>query len=82
MRAGDVVAWSEALGVGIKELAWALAARVRTIEELHAEIIRLKAGLAEVPDEEMLASIGSASRALSVAGDRLSDALADVRKDR
>lgn len=82
MRPGDLAAWTEALGVGARELPWALASRVRTIEDLHADITRLRTGLAEAPDEEMLASISSASRALSVAGDRLNDALSDVRKER
>lgn len=82
MRPGDVAAWSEALGVGARELPWAIAARVRTIEDLHAEITRLRTGLSEAPDEEMLTSISSASRALSVAGDRLNEALVEVRRDR
>jgi hypothetical protein len=78
---GDVAAWTHALGVGARELPWAIASRVRTIEDLHAEITRPRTGLAEVPDEEMLASISSASRALSVAGDRLNEALVEVRRE-
>ena len=81
MKAPDMVAWSEALGVGIKELPWALASRVRHVEELHAELTKLRMGLGDVPDEDMLASISSASRALGAAGDRLNDALAELRRE-
>ena len=63
MRPFDIVAWAEALGVGERELPWALASRVRLVEELHAELTKLRVGMAEVPDEGMLASISSASRA-------------------
>jgi hypothetical protein len=79
MRAVEVVAWTEALGVGQKELPWALSSRVRQIEELHAEITKLRVGLSEAPDEDMLASMSGASRAIGAAGDRLTEALADLR---
>jgi hypothetical protein len=81
MRPFDVVAWAEALGVGERELPWALASRVRLVEELHAELTKLRVGMAEAPDEGMLASMSSASRTLGAAGDRLTDALADVRRE-
>lgn len=81
MRALDVVAWTETLGVGSKELPWALSARVRHVEELHAELTRLRTALTAAPDEEMLASISSACRALAVAGDRLNEALGDARRE-
>ena len=80
MRAGDVVAWAEALGVGTKEVPWALFSRVRQVEELTAELARLRASLRDAPDEDMLASISSASRGLSAAGERLNEALTDVRR--
>jgi hypothetical protein len=80
MRPIEVVAWTEALGVGQKELPWALASRVRLIEDLHSEITRLRVGLSSAPDEDMLASISSASRAIGAAGDRLTEALSDLRR--
>ena len=82
MRPIDMVAWAEALGVGERELPWALSSRVRLVEELHAELTKLRVGLSDAPDEGMLASISSASRALGAAGDRLTDALSDMRMER
>ena len=81
MRPIDMVAWEEALGVGALELPWALSSRVRLVEELHAELTKLRLGLSAAPDEAMLASISSASRSLGAAGDRLTEALADVRRE-
>ena len=80
MRAIDEVAWAEALGVGHREIGWILSARAREVEELIGIVDRLRAELRGAPDEEMLIHIGAASSALAIAGDRIHDALADVRR--
>ncbi len=77
----DSVAWGEALGVGPREVTWILGARAREVEELMGAIDRLRSELREAPDEELLILIGSASAALANAGDRINDALNDLRRE-
>lgn len=77
----DVVAWGEALGVGHREVTWILGARAREVEELIGAVDRLRSELRGAPDEELLILIGSASAALANAGDRINDALGDLRRD-
>ncbi len=45
MRAVDTVAWTETLGVGRKELPWALKGKSRQIADLYEEVSRLRAAL-------------------------------------
>lgn len=80
MKAVDVVAWGETLGVHAKEIPWALTARIRQVEELHAALTRLKASLREAPDEDLMASLVSACRCMGEVGDRLNDSLSDIRR--
>lgn len=80
MRGIDSSAWSEVLGVGRKELPWALQAQLRRIEDLHADVSRLRAALTDAPDEELVLMLSSASRSLAAAGHRLEETLSDTRE--
>lgn len=80
MRPIDSVAWSEVLGVGRKELTWAIQAQIRKIEDVHTDVSRLRATLNEAPDEELVLMLTSASRSLAAAGQHLEDTLADSRE--
>lgn len=54
MRRIDSTAWEEVLGVGRRELPWALQAQLRRIEDLHADVSRMRASLSDAPDEELV----------------------------
>ena len=77
MRRVDSTAWEEVLGVGRKELTWALQAQLRRIEDLHTDISRMRASLAEAPDEELVLMLQSASRSLAAAGHRIEETISD-----
>lgn len=80
MRSIDTVAWTEALGVGQKELPWALRNKARQIADAHDEVARLRAALAGGPDEELVVMLSSASRSLAEAGLRVSETLSDLNR--
>ena len=80
MRAVDTVAWTETLGVGRKELPWALKGKARQLVDLYEEVSRLRATLAAGPDEELAMMLAAASRSLATAGARLADTLADLNR--
>jgi hypothetical protein len=76
----DTVAWTETLGVGRKELPWALKAKVRQICDLHDDANRLRVALASAPDEELALMLTAACRSLAAAGNRLAETLTDVSR--
>ena len=80
MRAVDTVAWTETLGVGRKELPWALKGKARQLVDLYEEVARLRASLAAGPDEELAIMLSAASNSLAMAGSRLADTLADLNR--
>lgn len=80
MRAVDVAAWTDLLGVGEKELPWALKARVRAIEETQQEVNRLRIMLRSAPDEELVLLLEAASRSLATAGTRLEEHVSDLAR--
>lgn len=80
MRHIDSTAWEEVLGVGRKELPWALQAQLRRVEDLHADVSRLRASLVDAPDEELVLMLSSASRSLAAAGHRIEETLSDSRE--
>lgn len=80
MRAVDTVAWTETLGVGRKELPWALRNKARQIAEVHDDVTRLRTALAAGPDEELVIMLSAASRSLAEAGVRVSETLADLNR--
>lgn len=80
MRAIDAVAWTETLGVGRKELPWALRNKARQVADIHDEVSRLRATLATGPDEELAVMLAAASRSLAEAGVRLSETLNDLNR--
>ena len=80
MRAIDTVAWTETLGVGRKELPWAMQSKARQVADLYEEVSRLRSSLASGPDEELAMMLASASRSLATAGTRIADTLADIRR--
>ena len=80
MRAVDTVAWTETLGVGRKELPWALKSKARQLVDAYEEVSRLRAALAAGPDEELVMMLSAASRSLAMAGSRLADTLVDLNR--
>ena len=80
MRAVDTVAWTETLGVGRKELPWALKGKARQLLDCYEEVSRLRAALASGPDEELAMMLSAASGSLAMAGSRLADTLADLNR--
>ena len=80
MRRVDIVAWTDLLGVGEKELPWALKARVRVVEDTQADVNRLRQGLRAAPDEELVLMLEAACRSLAMAGERLEEHVSDLAK--
>lgn len=80
MRHIDAVAWSDVLGVGRKELPWALRSKIRQLEDLHTDVSRLRASLNDAPDEELVLMLTSASRSLAAAGQRLEETCSESRE--
>ncbi|GAA4117802.1 hypothetical protein GCM10022415_16040 [Knoellia locipacati] len=80
MRRVDIAAWTDLLGVGDKELAWALKARIRVVEETHADVNRLRLGLRGAPDEELVLLLEAACRSLGMAGERLEEHVSDLAR--
>ena len=78
MRPAEVAAWTDFLGVGEKELPWALKARARVVEETQAEVNRLRLGLRRAPDDELVLMLEAACRSLACAGERLQEYVADL----
>ncbi len=80
MRAIDTVAWTETLGVGRKELPWALQGKARQLADLYEEVSRLRSALASGPDEELVVMLAAASRSLATAGARIAETLSDLKR--
>ena len=81
MKAVELVAWAEALGVTPKEVPWALRARARRLEDLHNELVRERAMLSEAPDEELVIQITAAARVIAAAACHLDSAVSDARRE-
>jgi hypothetical protein len=81
MRAVELVAWGEALGVTPREVPWALRARARRLEEIHNELVRERALLSDAPDEELIVQIAAASRVIAAAACHLEDAVSDANRE-
>jgi hypothetical protein len=81
MRAVELVAWGEALGVTMKEVPWALRARARRLEDIHNELVRERALLSDAPDEELVVQLMSAARVIAAAACHLEDAVSDAQRD-
>jgi hypothetical protein len=80
MHAVDVAAWADILGVGKKELPWAIQARMRVIEDTHGDVNRIRLALRDAPDEDLVIWLEAACRALASAGERLGAHLSDLSK--
>jgi hypothetical protein len=80
VRAIDTVAWTETLGVGRKELPWALKAKARQVADLYEDVNRIRATLAHGPDEELVMMLTAATRSLAAAGTRIAETLGDVNR--
>ena len=80
MKAVELVAWGEALGVTSKEVPWALRARARRLEDIHNELVRELALLSDAPDEELVVQLTAAARVIAAAAHHLEDAVSDARR--
>lgn len=81
MKAVELVAWGEALGVTSKEVPWALRARARRLEDIHNELVRERALLSDAPDEELVVQLTAAARVISGAACHLDNAMSDARRE-
>ena len=79
MKAVELVAWGEALGVTSQEVPWALRARARRLEDIHNELVRERALLSDAPDEELVVQITAAARVVAAAASHLGSAVSDAR---
>lgn len=80
MHGVEAAAWADVLGVGQKELPWALQARIRVLEDTQSDVNRVRQGLRDAPDEEFVILLESACRSLAAAGERLASHLTDLRR--
>jgi hypothetical protein len=81
MRAVELVAWGEALGVTMKEVPWALRARARRLEDIHNELLRERAFFSDAPDEELIVQLTAAARVIASAACHLEDAVSDAQRE-
>ena len=81
MKAVELVAWGEALGVTSLEVPWALRARARRLEDLHNELVRERALLSDAPDEELVVQLTAAARVIAAAAHHLESAVSDARRE-
>ena len=81
MKAVELVAWGEALGVTSKEVPWALRARARRLEDIHNDLVRERALLSDAPDEELVVQVTAAARVVAAAATHLGSAVADARRE-
>ena len=81
MRAIELVAWGEALGVTSKEVPWALRARARRLEDIHNDLVRERALLSDAPDEELVVQIAAAARVIAAAASHLENAVSDSHRE-
>ena len=76
MRAIELVAWGEALGVTSKEVPWALRARARRLEDIHNDLVRERVLLSDAPEEKLVVLIAAVDRVMAAAASHL---VTDVR---
>jgi hypothetical protein len=81
MKAVELMAWSEALGVPFLEVPAVLRIRERQVCGLSEEVMKAWGGLREAPDEELLLHLGAAGRVLSQAADQLANTAADAARE-
>ena len=81
MKAADLVAWSEALGVPVQEVHTALRFREKQVTGLRDDVVKAWSGLRDAPDEELVLHLGVAGRVLQDVAEELGKVSAEARRE-
>ncbi|KJK11905.1 hypothetical protein UB45_11850 [Terrabacter sp. 28] len=80
MYTADSIAWAEAFGVHQGFVDRALQQRLRRLQDTEEELRSLYTAFRDVPDEELLLSIRSATRSMSQAVECLQIAIRQMSR--